>query len=120
AGVSIPAARSGAVGIPLAIPSSGPLFEGHFPGRPILPGIALLDLALRSLPPAPGGAGLCGIDRLRLRRLVLPGDRLEIEAAPAGSDGRFRLEVRRGEDLVADGLVSRGELPGRAARPEVR
>jgi 3-hydroxymyristoyl/3-hydroxydecanoyl-(acyl carrier protein) dehydratase len=118
--VSLPGSvRGGGAAIPLAIPSSGPLFEGHFPGRPILPGIALLDLALRSLPAAPGGTGLLGIDRLRLRRLVLPGDRLALEAAPAGPDGGLRLAVRRGEDLVADGVVSRGDLPA-GAEPEKR
>lgn len=39
--------------VAIAVPADGPLFEGHFPGRPILPGIAELLLIARAL--APGG-----------------------------------------------------------------
>src|SRR5262249_37389512 len=72
---------------PLAIPGSGPLFEGHFPGRPILPGIVLLHLALGTGAPGEaagvtegtGEAALAAIEMLRFRRLVLPGERLEVQ-----------------------------------------
>lgn len=108
--------------IPLAIPSSGPLFEGHFPGRPILPGIGLLDLALRALGDAArdgahtsahAGAGLRAVETLRLRSLVRPGDRLGLDATPSGPGGAMRLEVRRGAEIVAGGVV----IPGSPDRP---
>ena len=98
----------GGTRLPLEIPSSGPLYEGHFPGRPILPGVGLLDLALRALT---GGASpaLRGIATLRLRRLVAPGDILELDAQALDPDGRVRLEVRRAAEVVTHGVVLLGE-----------
>lgn len=107
----------------LEIPASGPLFEGHFPGRPILPAVALLDRTVRALAgtAAPAGAtALRGIANLRLRRPVLPGDVLDVEtpdrvapllvaqgpAAPGAAGlGRIRFDVRRESERVSDGVV---------------
>ena len=100
--------------IPLDIPASSRLFEGHFPGRPILPGVGLLDLALRALPPRPHGQGLRSVDHWKLRHVVLPGERLALDASAAGPDGTMRLEVVRGHDLVARGAVTFGEPAGSA------
>jgi predicted hotdog family 3-hydroxylacyl-ACP dehydratase len=97
---------------PLAVPPGGPLFEGHFPGRPILPGVALLDLALRALDPRRGPEALARLDFLRLRRVVLPGERLEVEVEPAEP---LRLTVRRGEELVAQAGLTLGDVAPPAA-----
>jgi 3-hydroxyacyl-[acyl-carrier-protein] dehydratase len=95
---------------PLASPESGPLFEGHFPGRPILPGIVLLHLALRADPS--GGAGvLAGIDMLRFRRLVLPGERLEVHWRAGDAPDRIAVAVRRGDERVAEAVVRLGPAP---------
>ncbi len=106
--------------LPIAVPSSGPLYEGHFPGRPILPGIGLLDLALRALAATGTSPALREIAALRLRRLVAPGDALELEVTALDRDGRARLEVRRAAEVVANGVVVLGEPSpgtGRAAPP---
>lgn len=108
---------------PLAVPPGGPLFEGHFPGRPILPGVALLDLALRALDPGGSPEALTTLDFLRLRRVVLPGERLEIEVEPeiqAEPAEILRLTVRRGEELVAQAGLMIGEaapLAAEASKP---
>jgi len=91
----------------LEIPSSGPLYEGHFPGRPILPGVGLLDLALRSLSTGASPA-LREITTLRLRRPVAPGDVLELDVQAFAPDGRVRFEVRRADEVVANGVVLLG------------
>jgi 3-hydroxymyristoyl/3-hydroxydecanoyl-(acyl carrier protein) dehydratase len=100
---------------PLVIPGSGTLFEGHFPGRPILPGIVLLHLALRAAASAGPGALAAGpeaalttIEMLRFRRLVLPGERLEVAWRRGDAPGRATLAVRRGEERVAEAVVRFG------------
>jgi 3-hydroxymyristoyl/3-hydroxydecanoyl-(acyl carrier protein) dehydratase len=57
----------------LTIPPEGPLFEGHFPGRPILPVVALLALVAGALGRT---APLRGVAFARLRQPVFPGDAL--------------------------------------------
>jgi len=95
----------------LLIPAGGGCFEGHFPGQPILPGVALLDLALQALATARRGAApLRGIAFARLRQLVVPEDRIEL-AARELDDVRVRIDLRRGEALVANAELSLG-APG--------
>jgi len=103
--------------IPLVVPSSGPLYEGHFPGRPILPGVGLLDLVLRALAAAGASPVLREIPVLRLRRLVAPGERLDLEVKGFDpDDGRVRFEVRRAPEVVANGVLGLGEpSPGTGA-----
>jgi 3-hydroxyacyl-[acyl-carrier-protein] dehydratase len=65
-----------------------PFFQGHFPGNPLMPGVLIIE-ALAQL----GGTiiladdefrgrtpFLTGIDKVKFRRPVVPGDRLEMEA----------------------------------------
>lgn len=62
-------------------------FQGHFPGNPIMPGVLIVEalaqvgaVALLSSPEHRGKLGLfAGIDKLRFRRLVKPGDQLRLE-----------------------------------------
>ena len=111
--------------IALPVPDAGPLFEGHFPGRPILPGIALLELALRAHAAGGRPVALRGIETLRFRRLVLPGEVLDLEVAPSGAPGCVALAVRRGGDRVAEAVVDldaarREEVLSAAPCPEAQ
>jgi 3-hydroxyacyl-[acyl-carrier-protein] dehydratase len=60
-----------------------PHFQGHFPGRPIMPGVLIVEAMAQVggvvLSQIPGVNGLCvfaGIDKVRFRRPVVPGDQL--------------------------------------------
>ncbi len=67
-----------------------PFFAGHFPGKPVMPGVLILEalaqacalLALKSMAPDEDKNDkityLMGIDGARFRRPVVPGDRLEL------------------------------------------
>ncbi len=65
-----------------------PFFQGHFPGRPIMPGVLILEtmaqvgavLALKS--GSPGSQPvvyLTGVESAKFRRPVVPGDQLRME-----------------------------------------
>ena len=62
-----------------------PFFQGHFPGRPIMPGVLILEamaltggvLAFRSFPGMKGSVFFTGIDGARFRKPVIPGDQLK-------------------------------------------
>jgi 3-hydroxyacyl-[acyl-carrier-protein] dehydratase len=65
-----------------------PFFQGHFPGRPIMPGVLILEalaqlgavILLGSEENKGRLALFTGIDNVRFRRQVVPGDQLQLEA----------------------------------------
>jgi len=87
----------------IEVPSGGAWFEGHFPGRPILPGVAELTLVLEALArEARRPVSIQGIAFARLRQLVLPGDRLELVARERKA-ARLRIDLKRESIVVANG-----------------
>ena len=82
----------------IEIPEDSPFFAGHFPGHPILPGIAHLALAARDRP-------LAEVHTLKLRKPVLPGDVLDLLLETGDLE---RFEIRRGEEVVSNGVLRIG------------
>lgn len=75
-----------------------PVFTGHYPGRPIFPGVLIIEAmaqvgGIALLPEGEGAASddrvplLTGVDKVRFRRPVVPGDTLRIEVTTLRSRG---------------------------------
>ena len=92
-------------------------FPGHFPGRPIMPGVIMVEalaqagaVAVLSEEANRGKLVLfAGIDDVRFKRIVEPGDELtltcEIETV-RGPIGRGRAEARVGAELAVRGTLT--------------
>jgi 3-hydroxyacyl-[acyl-carrier-protein] dehydratase len=90
---------------------------GHFPGRPVMPGVLILEamaqagaVAVLSQEENRGRIALfAGIDDVRFKRIVEPGDELELECrleAVRGPVGRGKATARVGDDLAARGTLT--------------
>jgi 3-hydroxyacyl-[acyl-carrier-protein] dehydratase len=80
-----------------AVSANEPQFTGHFPGRPIMPGVLMVEalaqtagIAVLTLDEYRGKIGLfAGIDECRFRRMVVPGDTLRLEVTVEKLRGMF-------------------------------
>lgn len=84
-------------------------FEGHFEGRPMLPGIAeVLVLVHRRAREVFGALGReRRIVRLKFEAVIHPRDVLDVHLEKSERDGETRLEFRivRGEERCASGVI---------------
>jgi len=101
------------------VSANEPYFPGHFPQRPIMPGVLILEamaqaagvLVFRSRGEKPNPDSLyyyVGIDHARFKRPVVPGDQLEIEVhmeRQLRGIGRFRCEAKVGGELAAEATI---------------
>jgi 3-hydroxyacyl-[acyl-carrier-protein] dehydratase len=102
---------------------SDPFLDGHFPGRPIVPGVLLIESlaqlcgivlwsATEADGSAPDGLGmLAGVSKFRFRRPVVPGDVVRIEArlnAHTGGLSDFNVQALIDREPVANGSIQIG------------
>jgi 3-hydroxyacyl-[acyl-carrier-protein] dehydratase len=94
-----------------------PFFQGHFPGNPIMPGVLIVEamaqvgaVAMMSLEENKGKLGVfAGIDEVRFKRQVVPGDTLRMEVemiALKRSIGKAQATAYVGEDIACKGILT--------------
>lgn len=93
------------------VPPDHPAFAGHFPGTPILPGVVLLDTALRAVAAATGIAlELCEIGSVKFLSPALPGEELLIQHTRSPG-GTIRFDIVAGARKIASGSILPGPPP---------
>ncbi|MBN2413769.1 bifunctional UDP-3-O-[3-hydroxymyristoyl] N-acetylglucosamine deacetylase/3-hydroxyacyl-ACP dehydratase [candidate division KSB1 bacterium] len=99
------------------VTSNEPFFQGHFPGKPIMPGVLIIEAMAQTggilllnaeTDPAHKLVVFTGIDNVRFRKIVTPGDtlRFEVEMGP------FRRSMAKmfGRAFVNDELACEADL----------
>jgi 3-hydroxyacyl-[acyl-carrier-protein] dehydratase len=93
-----------------------PFFTGHFPHRPVMPGVLMLEalaqaaalLAFETLGVTPDDKSVyyfAGIDGARFKRPVEPGDQLTLDVTLARMKAgifKFKAQARVGEELAVE------------------
>lgn len=93
-----------------------PFFQGHFPGRPVMPGVLMLEalaqaaglLAFDAMGQVPDENNIyyfVGIDAARFKRPVEPGDQLILDASidrVRGGIWKFKGVARVGEEVACE------------------
>jgi 3-hydroxyacyl-[acyl-carrier-protein] dehydratase len=98
------------ISAPKRVDAKDPVFDGHFPGHPILPGVFLLGFAREAISISmERPMKIVRVLRQRFMAPVLPNTEITVECVLTNMDGNFLKAVCKWR--LPDGTVAaRGEL----------
>ena len=88
--------------VEIDVPLNHPCYAGHFPGRPILPGVVLLELIVDRIARGAPRA----IPAVKFQRALVPGEAFTLRWKDGGERVSFRCES--GGEPVAEGTIEFG------------
>ena len=90
--------------IECAASADSPWFSGHFPGNPIFPGVAQLEMVAAAVARFAGkNLYVTRVGRVKFKSVVRPGECLRIEARAGAEAGAFTFSIRAGDRDVCSG-----------------
>lgn len=98
------------------VTANEPFFQGHFPGNPIMPGVLIVEALAQTACVAgllveenKGKLGVfTGIESMKFRKMVVPGDTLKLEAefiAFKMGMGKVKVKATVEGELAAEGEI---------------
>jgi 3-hydroxyacyl-[acyl-carrier-protein] dehydratase len=90
------------------VPSDSPWFCGHFPGEPILPGVAQIGMVIDAIRQDQGrNLKVSGVRRVRFKQIIRPDDQLKIIAAPLKENaGAYSFRILVADETVCSGVMT--------------
>ena len=88
------------------IAADHPSLAGHFPGRPIVPGVVVLDRVVEAIEAAHGALPPLRLPQVKFLKPLLPGQLASVQLQ--GQAPRWRFRVLHGDVLLASGEIVAG------------
>ena len=110
-------ARARTIRTACTVPASSPVFEGHFPGFPLMPGVLLIECMAQTcgwmtsaIKGFSGLPALAGVKEAKLREPVFPGYRLEFDGHIIHDGSGFAMAECQGRREGKVGVQRRVDL----------
>lgn len=96
----------------VSVPAESIWFQGHFPGDPLLPGIAQLHLVMETIRGAlKTDIRLVGLKRVRFKRVIRPREAIAIAVGPVqDKPGLYRFQLTVEGETACSGLMTTAPL----------
>jgi len=89
-----------------SIPADHPCLPGHFPGRPVVPGVLVLDAVLQALARRGVAPARLRLPQVKFVQPLLPGQLAEIMLdGGLHGEGPWRFRVESEGRVIASGIV---------------
>jgi len=96
--------------VTLCVPRDHPALVGHFPGRPLVPGVLLVDAIVRKIQLTNDVGPLSLVTNAKFLRPILGDVNLSITLRCL-TPGRFAYVAKSGDEVMASGTLEFGEHP---------
>lgn len=99
--------EDGSLSAEVRVPKGAAWFDGHFPGYPVLPGIAQLGMVyeiVRQSLHCP--VRVAEVNNIRFKQMIAPDDCLMVKAELRPGGGRYAFRITRDDEVVCTGSMN--------------